>query len=195
MEKQGKTRKQTDYSKGKVYKIISDCSDKIYIGSTAQHYLCDRLSNHKSEYNRWIKTEKGYCSSFELLKLNNCKIILLCNYPCNSKAELQMKEQECMDEYKNKNPNLLLNLFRSHNTKEYKKQYKKNWSDNNPTDRTEYYKEWNSNEEVKKKKKESELRNKKQITCECGCVISSCSKYLHLKSKKHLKNMELKTDI
>ena len=39
----------TDYSKGKIYKIIDNTNGKIYIGSTVQT-LQGRLLGHKTEY-------------------------------------------------------------------------------------------------------------------------------------------------
>ena len=36
-----------NYSLGKIYKIVSDLTDKIYIGSTCLEKLCMRLSKHK----------------------------------------------------------------------------------------------------------------------------------------------------
>lgn len=187
MEKQGNTRNKTDYSKGKIYKIISNLTDNFYIGSTAQKYLCDRLNNHKVEYNRWIKTNKRYCSSFELIKLEQYKIILIENYSCNSKAELQQREQFYIDKYKCDN---LLNIHRSFNSMEYTKEYKKEWEKNKGKDRTEYYKKWNSKEEVKLKKRIYDEKQKEKITCICGCVISKSSMYLHKKSLKHIKLTE-----
>jgi hypothetical protein len=186
MDKHGKTRNKTDYNKGKIYKIISDLTDKFYIGSTSQKYLCDRLNNHKSEYNRWLKNNKGYCSSFELIKLEQYKIILIESYSCNSKAELQQREQHYIDKYKCDN---LLNIFRSFNSLEYTKEYKKDWEEKYGKDRTEYYKNWNNREEVKLKKRIYDEKQKEKITCICGCIISKNAMYLHKKSKKHIKLM------
>ena len=35
-----------DYNNGKIYKIISSYTDKIYVGSTTEKRLCDRFSGH-----------------------------------------------------------------------------------------------------------------------------------------------------
>lgn len=174
---------ENKYSKGKIYKIVSDLTDKFYIGSTTKKNLCDRLYNHKSKYNSWIKTNKEYYGSFELMKLEQYKIILLENYSCNSKAELIQREQFYIDKYKCDN---LLNIHRSFNSTEYRKEYKKDWEEKYGKDRTEYYKNWNSKEEVKLKKRIYDEKQKEKITCICGCVISKSSMYLHKKSKKHL---------
>lgn len=72
-----------DYSKGKIYKIIDESNGDVYIGSTIQS-LEERFLRHKifKEYN------KEKC---------NCKIFLIEDYPCNSKRELEMREQYFID--------------------------------------------------------------------------------------------------
>ncbi len=63
---------------GKVYKIVSDSTTKIYIGSTIKT-LKERLEEHENDYENWFNSEfKGYyCTSFEILKYGNFKIFLL----------------------------------------------------------------------------------------------------------------------
>ena len=38
------------YHNSKIYKLISDHTDKIYIGSTFKKYLTSRKAAHKSNY-------------------------------------------------------------------------------------------------------------------------------------------------
>ena len=63
-----------NYQNGKIYKIINDIDDKIYIGSTTS-LLCQRLAGH---HQRCSTTAKQFFNQ-------NHKIILLENYSCNSK--------------------------------------------------------------------------------------------------------------
>jgi len=44
-----------NYQQGKVYKLVMD--DLIYIGSTCQKYLSQRLAQHTSAYNDWLKNK------------------------------------------------------------------------------------------------------------------------------------------
>jgi hypothetical protein len=60
----------------KVYKIISSNTDNIYIGSTCFE-IEDRLNKHIIDYNFYEKYKHHYCSSFEIIKKGNYKIILL----------------------------------------------------------------------------------------------------------------------
>ena len=66
-----------NYQEGKIYKIVSYESDNWYIGSTTNKYLCNRFGEHKKAYRKWIDGRRGYMTSFELLKYDDCKIILL----------------------------------------------------------------------------------------------------------------------
>ena len=85
----------TDYQKTKIYKIESHLGDKIYIGSTAKEYLSQRFQQHKVQYKRWKNGKVGKYTSFELFDeygIENCQIVLIEAYPCNSKDEKNAKE-------------------------------------------------------------------------------------------------------
>ena len=85
-----------DYSKGKIYKIISDHCELPYIGSTTDP-LEIRFDEHKRSYRMWVKkgkprTKGTYWSSAEILQYDDARIELVKNYPCNSKKELREYE-------------------------------------------------------------------------------------------------------
>ena len=69
---------------GRIYKIVSEQTDKIYIGSTVKT-LSERLERHEKDYICWINSEfkSDYCTSFEILKYGDYKIFLLEEYPCS----------------------------------------------------------------------------------------------------------------
>jgi ribosome-interacting GTPase 1 len=86
-----------NYSKGKIYKIVANTDEeyKPYVGSSCQT-LCQRMAEHRCKYKNWKKGEKNY-SSFDLFDkfgIENCKIILLEEYPCDSIIQLLQKERE-----------------------------------------------------------------------------------------------------
>ena len=85
----------TDYQKTKIYKIESHLGDKIYVGSTAKEYLSQRFQQHKNAYKKWKNGKVGKYTSFELFDeygIENCQIVLIEAYPCNSKDEKNAKE-------------------------------------------------------------------------------------------------------
>jgi len=85
-----------NYEKGKIYKIESHVGDKIYIGSTTKKLLCDRMSGHRYDYKRWLNGDRQRIyKSFEIFDeygLENCKIVLVENFPCKSRDELTARE-------------------------------------------------------------------------------------------------------
>ena len=99
-----------NYSQGKIYKIVDNTTDNIYIGSSCQNQLRKRLQQHVSDYKRYIEGKKGNCTSFDIIKNGNYDIILIEEYPCMNKMQLHKRES-----YKN---------WRNNNI-EHIKQYRK----------------------------------------------------------------------
>jgi len=80
-----------NYTQGKIYKIVSDLTDKIYIGSTTQT-LCKRLAKHKSNHKGFLNGKDKYITSFELFKLGETRIELIEDFPCERKEQLHARE-------------------------------------------------------------------------------------------------------
>jgi len=84
----------SNYSVGKISKLVSDHTDDMCIGSTCQRLLSKRLVGHTWSYNTWLHDGCCGCStSFENFKYPDCKIVLLENFPCKTKAELEARER------------------------------------------------------------------------------------------------------
>ena len=86
-----------NYSNGKIYKIVpTNGDDMCYIGSTTKQYLSQRMDFHRNEYKKWQKNKEKSSTTlieiFEKYGLENCKIELIENFPCNSKDELEKRE-------------------------------------------------------------------------------------------------------
>lgn len=92
------------YTNGKIYKIVSNQTDKIYIGSTIQT-LEDRFISHKSEYNTYLKSNKNRLTSFELCTYSDCNIVLIELFPCECRTELERREGDIQLE----NINIIVN--------------------------------------------------------------------------------------
>lgn len=82
-----------DYSRGKIYKLENLETGKIYIGSTTKKYLSERLTAHKSDYNRWKDGKCGYITSFDIFEGGEYQITLLESYPCQTLDELHSRER------------------------------------------------------------------------------------------------------
>lgn len=178
MENKGKTRKKKDYALSKIYKIVCNTTGLVYIGSTAQYYLSDRISNHRTAYRYYLKNDKKakyYCTSFKILENNNYNIILIQNYPCNSKEELNREERKYIESIECVNKNI---PERSINEK---KEYYNNWIINHQDKFKKTQKKY-----YEKIKDKLVLKRKEKIKCECGSIINKCNLSIHKKSKKCL---------
>lgn len=164
-----------DFQNGKIYKLVSDNTNKIYIGSTTMT-LNDRLQRHKSNF----KNNESSNSAKKLMRYDDVKIILLLDYPCNNKVELLLKEQEYMD----LNKNICVNFRRAKvDKKEYMKQYMKD--KNNIKNHIEAVKRY-----VNKNKEYIYGRAKEKILClYCDIYHRRGNKASHYKSKKHLNSV------
>ena len=84
--------KMVNYENSKIYKIVDNTNDNIYIGSTTK-LLCQRLAGHRTNYELYKNKGLKYITSFKILENGDYDIVLLLNYPCNSKEELHAKER------------------------------------------------------------------------------------------------------
>jgi gas vesicle protein len=195
-----------DYSLCKVYKIISNQTDKVYIGSTCQE-LSQRLADHRQTYNRYLKGKTHYVSSFEILKYPDAKIILVQSYQqCQSNMEKLMYEQCWIDCYD------CVNKYRAYLSTELAKEKKKEYNEVNKNQiyekKKEYYEEnkeqilenakeyrKNNKEQIAEIKKEyyknnKELINekrKKKVKCDCGKIVHRGYLSKHKTSNIHKK--------
>src|SRR5438445_12363270 len=79
------------YQNAKVYKIHCNITQTVYVGSTTSD-LPKRLGFHESAYKAYKKGDRGYVSSFEVLKGDDYQIILLERFPCESRQQLLIRE-------------------------------------------------------------------------------------------------------
>ncbi len=116
-----------DYQEGKIYKIVSLQTDKIYIGSTTQR-LTKRKIEHKANYNSYLKGKYRNTTSFEIMKLEDVDIILLESFPCDTKEQLLLRERYYIQNTKNcVNKTIPMRTRKEYNkdNKDKIKQYKK----------------------------------------------------------------------
>jgi hypothetical protein len=83
-----------NYANGKIYQIIPTCEHEegdVYIGSSAEVNLCNRMSKHRYNY-RHRGVVYTACKLFEKYGEDNLKIELIEAFPCQSKTELEARE-------------------------------------------------------------------------------------------------------
>jgi len=203
------------YNHSKIYKICSNLTNKIYIGSTTQS-IKQRLSEHVAHYKLYNKNNNDkYMSSYEIIKLGDYYVVLIeeCNF--NNKQQLENREGEIMKLNIN---NVINNRIAGRTLKEYQndnkaqiKEYKKQYIIDNKeilaersiqyrqdnkeilAEKKKEYRE-NNREDLNEKGKEYYYNNKikilekskQSIICECGIIYSYIHKSRHNKSKKHI---------
>jgi len=154
------TKKQKDYGNGKIYMIRDNTNQQIYIGSTTKKYLSQRKGEHVVSYNKWTNTEKGYCSSFDIIKNGDYICVLVELYPCKTYEELRMREQYHIDLNAG-----CLNRARAYSSPEYLKEQQKIYFENNKEHLIECNKKWekDNKESIKEKRKLYSEKNKEHI--------------------------------
>ena len=193
------------YQNGKIYQLVDIGYTMCYIGSTyvplsrrmcrhRAHYTA--FKNHKNNANRMTSYE-----SFDKFGVENCKIELLENYPCNSKEELLAREG-----YWIRNTQCVNKLVQGRTQAEYMQ----GWADSNKDKLREYKKAWHlsnlqdirekskkyreeHHEEKLQRDKEYRERNKAElyayaavrVQCECGCTVRRGELHRHRKTQKH----------
>ena len=178
---------EKSYGNGKIYRIWSLDTDKIYIGSTCDT-LSNRFCNHKSGYKYWKNGKDKYISSFalfELVGVDNCKIELEHNFACESKTKLNKEEGRIQRLYKdiivNKNESgrTMKEYHQEHKEEiqQYMKEYNKEYKQEHKQEIKEYY-----------QKHKEEINQKKYVKhdCECGGKYVHSTKSRHFRTTKHL---------
>ena len=133
-----------NYQNGKIYKIIDNTNNNIYIGSTAEKRLCRRLQKHKSCYKCYLNPniKQGYMRSFDILKNNDYKIILIEDCPCENKEQLLSREQYWIDK---------LDCINHNNAIHDNKKYYKEYSEKNRDRINQKSRDWTHNNKEKRR--------------------------------------------
>jgi group I intron endonuclease len=85
-----------NYSTSKIYKLINNVDNKIYIGST-YNSLSKRLWLHRNRSK--TRTSKVY-QHFRSIGMSNVSIVNLEHYPCDNKYDLLCRERHWIEELK-----------------------------------------------------------------------------------------------
>ena len=160
------------YLKGKIYKIVDNTNNNIYIGSTCEPTLAHRLAKHIQKYKRFLANKNiyGYTRSLDILKNNNYDIVLIENFPCSSKDELHKRERYFIETI----PCINLTIP-TRTTKEYRIANKEKIK----IFKQEKYK-------INKDKIKEKVKQIGRCTCECGGHYTYGNKDKHLKTNKHI---------
>jgi hypothetical protein len=180
------------YNDSKIYKIVDNTSDKVYIGSTCHKYLSQRLQKHLQNYRRYERGLERYVTSYSILKNNDYDIILIENVNCETVDQLKARERYHIEN----TPNCVNRNVPTRSDKEWHQQmYNKN-KETILEERKQYYEEnkeqirervnaYYHNNKEKRNEKHREW-SKQTFECECGSTVRISGKSSHCKTKKHL---------
>ena len=175
------------------YKIVcDDLPDYVYVGSTMA--FTNRKYNHKSICNN--ENCKDYnLKIYQTIRANggwdNFKMICIHQQEVENRRMAEKIEEDFRLELK-ANMNAKRAFLSEEDKKEHKKEYCKEWRENNSEhikqyleDNKEHYKEYYENNKEHIRQYTSE-----KITCECGCKIIRHHIARHKRTPKHIKLME-----
>ena len=196
------------YENGKIYKIVDVGYTKCYIGSTTEK-LSKRFERHRKYYKRFLEQnviDTKAIDIFEEYGIDNCKIELIENCPCQTKEELLRREgyhiqnNDCVNkQVAGRTPKEYYEQNKEYRDKQRKEHYQRH---------KEYYKELNKNyrmshqEEIQRQRKEYYEQNKEHIKekrreifyCDCGGSCWTSAKARHYKTTKHQTYLQQQTE-
>lgn len=86
------------YTNGKIYKLVNDVDDEIYVGSTCLP-LHKRLYKHKNDAKNSKRPLPAY-NHLNSIGWDTIKIVLIQQFPCSNKMELERQERKWIDDLK-----------------------------------------------------------------------------------------------
>jgi high-affinity Fe2+/Pb2+ permease len=197
-----------NYQNGKIYKLVNDIDDKIYIGSTVST-LAKRKGQHKGKRESNPKNKH-----LNEIGWDTVVIVLIELYPCNSKDELHARERYWIDELKpelNKQiPLRTLKEWRTDNKEkiqENNKQYiidnkekiqensKQYYIDNKEKivlHTQQYYIDNKENIQIYKKQYyiDNKEKGNEEVNCECGFIVKKRNIVRHKTTHKHISSIK-----
>jgi hypothetical protein len=150
----------TRYNNGKIYKIINNFNDMVYIGSTCLP-LRKRIFNHKKEQRAGRSPNRHL---FQLVSeavngWDDFQIVLIESYPCANKDELFRYEEHHRAQFVAVTPELCLNMCRAYATHADKLLQKKESRQRNTTTHTDYMRSYAHRPHVKAYRQQYEKDN------------------------------------
>ena len=197
-----------NYNEGKIYKIVCNLTNEIYIGSTCMPTLAKRLADHRSKFKRWNEGKGGNTKSFQIIERCDYSIVLIENVNCETKEELFKRERyhiesnTCINkviplrtraEYRDEHKEEIKQYYLDHKEeikqyyldhKEQKKEYEKEYYLDNKEKIKHYY--LDNKEEILNYHKDYYLKNREYLLEQ--------QKEYQLKNKEHIKEQKKQYD-
>ena len=95
------------YEKARIYKIVDNTNQNIYIGSTCKT-LAQRLGQHRADYKRFLNGIRNNVTSYDILKNGDYNIYLIEEFSCENIEQLRARERFYIESLKCVNKNIPL---------------------------------------------------------------------------------------
>ena len=126
-----------------------------------------RFSKHKYDYKTHKNTPNRFISSYEILQYESAKIVLIEDYPCDNKDQLNSREQYWISENKAicVNRNKATSGISTKDLVEWKRNYDKQYAAENAEKIKEYRKKYyeENKEKLYMKQNETKIKNAEKI--------------------------------
>jgi hypothetical protein len=206
------------YQNSKIYRIINDENDEVYVGST-YNMLCRRMEKHRSH--RFQYAHRPLYKLMNEIGIAKFHIELIEEYPCDNKEQLRKREghfirgmgtlnmvieERTKKEYKETNKDKIeyMAKYREEKkdqilakTKEYRenhkdeiKQYKINNKEHILAQNKEYYERTKEHKQEYQKSDKVKAWKNAKVECPCGGSYTNCHKAEHFKCTRHKKYEE-----
>ena len=178
----------SNYQNGKIYKIEDVGGNMCYIGSTTKLYLSHRMATHRGDYKKWKEGKGNKLTAmdiFEKYGVENCRIVLIELFQCQSKDELHKREAhyitttECVNK---QIPGRTLAEYYQDNKERIQKEH------------NEYYAKTKEARKLYQETNKAKINERKTevINCECGKHYGRGSKSQHFRTNYHIENFKPK---
>lgn len=174
-----------DYTKGKIYQIVSSQTNEVYVGSTCET-LSVRMAKHRCACKRYQKGMEEYVSSYELIRYDDARIELLSDFPCERREQLLAEEGKYIKQLGALNRCVAGRTKKQYYTdncdkiREQQRQYYAVNNDKILEQRKQYYAD--NTDKIREQKKQYRIQTN---TCECGGRYTNANKTQHMNTKKH----------
>mgnify|MGYP003648893083 CR=1 FL=1 len=154
-----------NYDNGKIYKLVNNVDDEIYVGSTCNQ-LYKRKGGHKSKSKKYV--ERQVYKHLNIIGWDNVEIILIEAFECKNKMELTKRERHWIDTLKSSLNKCIpgrtkqeYNIDNKEKISIQKKQYQQDNKESISTYHKQYYTD--NNEKISIQNKQYYTDNKQKI--------------------------------
>ena len=148
-----------DYKNGKIYQILNNVNDDVYVGSTTQP-LCKRLYKHKQNSKERVECKTPLYELMREFGKDVWYIELIELYPCNGKEELTAREGHYIRERGTLNKRIAGRTAKQYreDNKEHYKEYQKQWRGENKEHIKQHKQQYYENNPERKEELKHQLK-------------------------------------